>query len=99
MTLAGRVALVTGASRGVGRGIALALAADGADIAVNYRREEDAALEVVDEIRRLGRRAHAYHALVYNPDENEEMIARIEAELGPVGILINNAALPAAARR
>jgi NAD(P)-dependent dehydrogenase (short-subunit alcohol dehydrogenase family) len=93
MTLAGRVALVTGARRGVGRGIALALAADGADIAVNYRREEDAALEVVDEIRRLGRRAHAYQASVDNPDEDAEMIARIEAELGPVGILINNAGI------
>jgi 3-oxoacyl-[acyl-carrier protein] reductase len=93
VSLAGRVALVTGASRGVGRGIALALAADGADIAVNYRREADAALEVVAEIEKLGRRARAYAASVDDYEQNAEMVAAIEAELGPVGILINNAGI------
>lgn len=93
MSLAGRIALVTGAGRGVGRGIALALARDGADIAVNYRRDEDAALEVVAEIERLGRRARAYQASVDDYEQDAEMVAKIEAELGPVGILVNNAGI------
>jgi NAD(P)-dependent dehydrogenase (short-subunit alcohol dehydrogenase family) len=93
MSLAGRIALVTGAGRGVGRGIALALAQDGADVAVNYRREEDAALEVVAEIEKLGRRARAYQASVDDYEQDAEMVARIEADLGPVGILINNAGI------
>jgi len=93
MSLAGRVALVTGAGRGVGRGIALALAQDGADIAVNYRRDGDAAAEVVEAIEKLGRRAKAYGASVDDYEQDREMIAQIEAELGPVGILVNNAGI------
>jgi 3-oxoacyl-[acyl-carrier protein] reductase len=93
MSLNGRIALVTGAGRGVGRGIALALAQDGADVAVNYRRDEDAALEVVAEIEKLGRRARAYQASVDDYEQDAEMIARIEADLGPVGILVNNAGI------
>ena len=62
MNLAGRTALVTGASRGIGRGIALALAKAGADIAVNYTRDGDAAAETVAEIQALGRKAKAYQA-------------------------------------
>jgi len=58
--LAGRLALVTGGSRGVGRAICLALAEDGADVAVNYRRDEGAAREVVERIRATGRRAEAF---------------------------------------
>jgi 3-oxoacyl-[acyl-carrier protein] reductase len=93
MSLAGRVALVTGAGRGVGRGIALALAEDGADVAVNYRRDGDAAAEVVEAIEKIGRRAKAYHASVDDYEQDREMVARIEADLGPVGILINNAGI------
>jgi 3-oxoacyl-[acyl-carrier protein] reductase len=93
MSLAGRVALITGAGRGVGRGIALALAEDGADIAVNYRRDADAAAEVVAAIEKLGRRANAYHASVDDYEQDREMIAQIEADLGPVGILVNNAGI------
>ena len=62
MSLQGRVALVTGGSRGIGRGIALALAEDGADVAINYRRDEAAAKETVSAIESLGRRARAYAA-------------------------------------
>src|SRR5262245_29365854 len=93
MSLAGRVALVTGAGRGVGRGIALALAEDGADVAVNYRRDEEAAAEVVAAIEKLGRRAKAYHASVDDYEQDREMVAQIEADLGPVGILVNNAGI------
>ncbi len=62
MSLEGRVALVTGGGRGIGKAIALALAEDGADIAVNYARDDAAATKTVAEIRALGRKAEAYQA-------------------------------------
>ena len=65
--LAGRVALVTGGSRGVGRGIALRLAEEGAAIAVNYRRDAEAVAEVVAEITASGGRAVSYAASVSDP--------------------------------
>lgn len=93
MSLSGRVALVTGSSRGVGRAIALALAADGADVAVNYRRDQEAAEEVVEAIRGMGQRAVAYQASVDDYAQDVEMVAAIEADLGAVGILVNNAGI------
>ena len=93
MSLRGRVALVTGGSRGVGRAIALGLAEDGADLAVNYRRDREAADEVVAAIGRLGRRAVAYQASVDDAQQDARMVAAVEAELGPVGILVNNAGI------
>jgi 3-oxoacyl-[acyl-carrier protein] reductase len=69
-TLKGRVALVTGASRGIGRAIAVKLAEQGADIAVNYRRDAAAAEEVVAEIRAMGRKAEAYAVSVENFEED-----------------------------
>ena len=86
-----RVALVTGASRGIGKAIAIALAAAGADVAVNYRREEAAGHEVCAEIRRLGSRAVAVQADVSLAPEVERLVTTVERDLGPVGILINNA--------
>ena len=93
MSLQGRIALVTGASRGIGRAIAVALARDGADIAVNYRRDEAAAAETVQEIEALGRKANAYRAPVDNLDEVWAMVAQIGAEMGKIGILVNNAGI------
>jgi NAD(P)-dependent dehydrogenase (short-subunit alcohol dehydrogenase family) len=93
MSLEGRVALVTGGSRGIGRAISLALAEDGADVAVNYRRDEASAKETVAEIEALGRRAFAYAASVENFEEDQAMVAAASADLGAIDILINNAGI------
>jgi NAD(P)-dependent dehydrogenase (short-subunit alcohol dehydrogenase family) len=93
MSLEGRVALVTGGSRGIGRAISLALAEDGADVAVNYRRDESSAKETVAEIEALGRRAFAYAASVENFEEDQAMVAAASADLGAIDILINNAGI------
>jgi 3-oxoacyl-[acyl-carrier protein] reductase len=89
--LGGRVALVTGAGRGIGKAIALLLAEAGADLAVNYRARADAAEATTAEIRRLGRRAEALQADVSIALEVTELVARAEEKLGPVDILVNNA--------
>lgn len=91
--LDGRVALVTGGSRGIGRAISLALAAEGASIAVNYRTGEDQALEVVDKIQTLGSRAIATRADVTEYGEVEAMMQTAIAELGGLHILVNNAGI------
>jgi 3-oxoacyl-[acyl-carrier protein] reductase len=91
--LARRVALVTGGSRGIGRAIALRLARDGADVAVNYRRDADAAAEVVAEIERMGRRAKAYAASVDQVEACAAMVEAVVADFGGVDILVNNAGI------
>jgi 3-oxoacyl-[acyl-carrier protein] reductase len=88
--LQNRIALVTGGSRGIGAGIAVALARAGADIAVNYRERADAAQSVCAEISALGRRALAVQADVSIATDVARMIPKIEQELGPVSILVNN---------
>jgi 3-oxoacyl-[acyl-carrier protein] reductase len=93
MELQGRIALVTGGGRGIGRAIALGLASDGADVAVNYHRDAAAAAATVSEIEKLGRRSRAYRAAVESPDESAAMVAAILEELGPVDILVNNAGI------
>lgn len=87
------VALVTGASRGLGRAIALALAGIGVDIVVNYRTEEGQAQACADDIRRRGRRAALVRADVARVDEARRLVREAEAALGPVTILINNAGI------
>ena len=98
INLSGRTALVTGASRGIGRGIAVALATAGADIAVNYTRDEEAAAEAVAQIRALGRKAKAYRASVTDEEACAAMIAAIEADFGPLSILVNNAGIASRGR-
>lgn len=93
MTLEGRVALVTGASRGIGRAVALALAGEGADVAVNYRNSDDAAREVVGLIESKGVRALARKADVSDYGEVRDMVAAIGENLGKVDILVNNAGI------
>src|SRR4051812_8263053 len=93
MTLAGRKALVTGGGRGIGRAISLALAEDGADVAVNYRRDKDAADEVVREIEALGRQAVAVGGSVDNLDDVRAIAAASIDALGPIDILVNNAGI------
>jgi 3-oxoacyl-[acyl-carrier protein] reductase len=89
----GRVALVTGGSRGIGRAIALRLAASGHQVAVNYASNVAAADETVGVIESAGGRAIAYGADVSDEDQVEEMFAKVAAALGPVSILVNNAGI------
>jgi len=93
MGLEGRVALVTGGGRGIGAAISVGLAEDGADVAVNYRRDEAAATETVAAIERLGRRARAYRASVDSWDDDTAMIDAVLADFGFVDILVNNAGI------
>jgi 3-oxoacyl-[acyl-carrier protein] reductase len=93
ISLDGRVALVTGGSRGIGRGIALGLARAGADVAINYRREAEAAEEVVKEIQAMGRTARAYHASVDDYDACTALVDAVARDFGSLSILINNAGI------
>ncbi len=87
----GRVALVTGAARRIGRSIALKLAAEGASVVVNYRSSKAEAEQVVAEISRSGRRALAWRADVSRRDEVQRMFTAVEGEFGRLDILVNNA--------
>lgn len=91
--LSGRVALVTGGSRGIGRAIALGLACSGVDVAVNYHTSRDAAAGVVAEIDRIGTRGLAVQADVADHKAVQQMLSHIESSLGPVEILVNNAGI------
>ena len=91
--LGGRVALVTGGGRGIGRAIAIALATEGADVAVNYRRDRESAEIVVEHIRSLGRRAETYPAAVDDPEQARALVAAVVRDFGTINILINNAGI------
>lgn len=86
-----RVALVTGAGRGIGHAIAKRLAEDGCTVAVNYRASAAAAQELVDEITAAGGSARAFAGDVSDPDSVKKLFEEIKKELGPVEILVNNA--------
>ncbi|MFH0864402.1 MAG: 3-oxoacyl-ACP reductase family protein [Candidatus Gottesmanbacteria bacterium] len=91
--LSGKVALVTGASRGIGRGISLALAQSGADVVVNYISSEPEAEKVTQEIKLLGRQSLTIRADVSQKKDVEFMIQQIIAKLGKIDILVNNAGI------
>lgn len=91
MRLAGHVALVTGAQQGIGRAIAVALAQDGADVAVNYLDDRTAADEVVAKVRGAGRRACLAQGDVSRARDADAIVARVASELGAPTILVNNA--------
>lgn len=93
MKLEGMSALVTGASRGIGREIAIELARQGANVAVNYAGNEAKAAETVEEIQKMGRNAFAVKADVSNADEVAEMVKKAIAEFGRLDILVNNAGI------
>ncbi len=93
MNLEGKTALVTGGSRGIGRAIALALARDGADVAVNFRERAEAAEEVLATIRALGRKAIVVKADVRDPQQVKAMFEEAKTALGGVHILVNNAGI------
>jgi len=91
--LTGKTALVTGAARGIGAGLARALGAYGADVAVNYTQAHDRAEEVAAEIRAMGRRAMVVQADVSDEAQVERMVAEVEGHFGRIDILINNAGI------
>ena len=91
--LSGRTALVTGASRGIGQAIALALAAEGADVAVNYRASAGKAEAVAAAVRATGRRAVAIQADVADAAQVARLLQRAHDELGDVDVLVNNAGI------
>ena len=93
MTLDGKVALVTGGSRGIGKAIALALASAGADVAINYAGNITAAQAVADEVTAMGRKAILVQGDVANTVVAMEIVEKVVTELGKIDILINNAGI------
>ena len=91
--LTGRVALITGGNRGIGRAVALALAAAGADIAINYHNRESEAGQVRSQVENLGRRCVTVRADVSVAAEVSRMVKAVERELGAITILVNNAGI------
>ncbi len=91
--LTGKIALVTGASRGIGQAVALALARAGADVAVNYRSRQREAEDVRSRVEDCGRRSIAIRADVSSAAEVSALIESVQKDLGPVSILVNNAAV------
>lgn len=92
MKLEGKNAIVTGGSRGIGRGCAIELAKQGANVAINYHSNADAANEVVEEIKKLGRKAIAVQADVSDQSSVEQLVATTAKELGSVDCYVSNAA-------
>lgn len=93
MKLSGRVALVTGASRGIGRAIAIALAEAGANVAVNYRSRTSNAKDVADRIQQLGRTSTVVAADVSVAQDVHRLVDHVTTHLGPIDILVNNAGI------
>lgn len=92
-SIEGRVALVTGGGRGIGKGISLALAEAGADIAIVYRRDEEAARSTVEEIKGLSRKGAMFNADVTDLDNVKKVVEETIKTFGKVDILVNNAGI------
>jgi 3-oxoacyl-[acyl-carrier protein] reductase len=93
MTLIGKVALVTGGSRGIGRAIVLSLAQAGADVAINYAGNTAAATETAEAVKAMGRKAILVQGDVADTDTCQAMVKTVVAELGRLDILVNNAGI------
>jgi NAD(P)-dependent dehydrogenase (short-subunit alcohol dehydrogenase family) len=93
MGLEGRVALVTGGNRGIGAAIAHGLATDGADVAINYRRDEESATATARELESLGRTARCYQASVDDLAADEQMVEAVLSDFGKVDILVHSAGI------
>jgi 3-oxoacyl-(acyl-carrier-protein) reductase len=93
MKLKGRTALVTGGSRGIGRAVALALAEEGADVAVNYVSSEAGARDVTDHVKKMGRKAMLAQADVSDYPDTFRMAQEVLREFGHLDILVNNAGI------
>ncbi len=91
LPLAGKIALVTGSSQGIGRATALRLAQSGADLVVNYRSNAQAAEEVKASIEAMGRRCVMIQADVSQEEDVTRLFSEANASLGPIAILVNNA--------
>jgi glucose 1-dehydrogenase len=91
--LAGKVALVTGSSRGIGRAIALRFARDGADVAINYSRDEAPARDVLSEVEAIGRRGILIKANLANVSETRAMVDEVVSRFDRLDILVNNAGI------
>lgn len=92
LAFSGKIALVTGSSRGIGRAIALRLARDGADLVINYMKNQAPAEEVASMVRAMGRKALVVQANVAKPEDIDCLFAALDQEFGGLDILINNAA-------
>jgi NAD(P)-dependent dehydrogenase (short-subunit alcohol dehydrogenase family) len=92
MKLSGRVALVTGAGKRLGRAVALRLAGEGADVAVHYRGSDEGAREVVAGVEKLGRRAMAMRAELTSVEEIRGLVQNVAHEFGRIDVLVNSAA-------
>ena len=90
MSLSGKIAIVTGSSRGLGKAIAIGLAREGADVTINYCRDKHSANETADEIRSLGRRAIVVRADLTDLSSAPTLVAAATQQLGDVDILVNN---------
>ena len=88
-----KIALVTGASRGIGRAIALQLAREGWDVCVNYIQQQESAEAVAAQIRSIGQNAMVYQADVADSEAVDAMVHAVEAQLGPVTLAVNNAGI------
>ena len=89
---AGKLALITGSGRGIGKAIALRLAAEGADVIINFFRNREPAEQTAEAIRASGRRAELIRADVGDPDDLEKLFEQIKSTFGGLDILVNNAA-------